>query len=647
MAQTHGTRVAAVLGPGGVGKTTLAEALARLENPHVKREESGLLGIYSFQYLGDPWVLLDTPGLVDLAQHSLDALQFADIALIVAPPDPEAAVLVAPVIRMVEDAHLPAVLFINRITESEDRLADLVSSLQHFSKRPLLLRQIPVRDGEKVVGAVDLISERAWRYRPGQPSQLVEVPAELKPQEEQAREELLETLADFDDALLEQLIEDQAPPSDALYALCARVLKEERALPVLFGAAAEGSGLRRLMKALRHEAPEVGESRAQRWNEEVVLGVMHAHQERHLGKVLLVRALKGAIETGREIAGTKIGQITAIDGRGVVPKLAEGEVGRLVKTDAFLAGLAYGPDGAVELAHPVPVLEPLARVTVAACHAKDEVRLGEALNRLVADDRSLRLVHDEETGHLILEGQGDLHFRRIAEILEQDFGIAVDLGPAQPSYRETIAREVDKHYRHKKQTGGAGQFADIKFRLRPAPRGSGFSFEETIHGGAVPRQYIPAVEAGMQEGLRQGPLGFPVVDVAVTLYDGQHHSVDSSDMAFKIAGSMGIREAVKEAGSVLLEPIYTVEFAIPDSFSGALNPRISQLHGQIQGFARDPDHEGWEILKAELPGRALQALVGEVRSATQGTGRFTMQFLRYQEVYGRDAETILSEAAHA
>ncbi|GIX16518.1 MAG: elongation factor G [Rhodothalassiaceae bacterium] len=647
MASAHGTRVAAVIGPGGVGKTTLAEALARLEDPHVKREESGPLGIYAFSHLGDPWVLLDAPGLVDLAQHALDALQFADVALIVAPPDPNAAVLVAPAIRMVEDAHIPAVLFINRITEAEDRLSDLVAALQHFSKRPLLLRQIPVREGDRVVGAVDLISERAWRYRPGQPAQLVEVPEDLKPAEEQAREELLETLADFDDFLLEQLIEDQAPPSDALYALCARVLKEDRALPVLFGAAGEGVGLRRLMKALRHETPEAAESRAQRWHEEAVLGVVHAHQERHLGKVLVVRALKGSIATGKEIAGAKIGQITAIDGAGVVPALEEGQVGRLVKTDAFLAGAAYGPGGPVELRRPVPVLPPLARVTIAARHAKDEVRLGEALARLAGDDRSLKVVHDEESGALILEGQGDLHFRRVAEILEKDFGIEVDLGVAQPSYRETIAREVDKHYRHKKQTGGAGQFADIKFRLKPAPRGSGFQFEETIHGGAIPRQFIPAVEAGMQEGLKQGPLGFPVVDVAVTLYDGQHHSVDSSDMAFKIAGMMGVREAVKEAGSVLLEPIYAVAFEIPDAFSGALNPRISQLHGQIQGFARDPDHEGWEILKAELPGRALPALVGEVRSATQGTGRFTTRFLRYQEVYGRDAETILAETAHA
>ncbi len=645
MAAQHGTRVMTILGPAGVGKTTLAQALAGLEGGTTKREESGPLGIYRFSYLDDPWIALDTPGAVDLAQTTLDALQFADIALVVVPPDPEQAVLAAPAIRMVEDAAIPAVIFINRIRESTARLSDLVAALQHFSNLPLLVRQVPVREGDEVVGAVDLISERAWRYRPGEPSALVEVPAEVRAREEQARSELLETLADFDDALLEQLIEDRAPPSDALYALCARVLREDKAFPVLFGAAAERHGLNRLMKALRHEAPEVGETRAHRLAEDARAGIIHAHHERHLGKVALVRALKGALKTGDTVGGVKLGQMMPVAGSGTLAELPEGAVAKLVKTEALSTGGVHDERGEVAPAHPVPVLEPQARATVHAKNAKDEVRLGEALHKLASDDRSLRIGHDESDGALMIEGQGDLHFRRVAEMLERDFGIGIDLGPSRPSYRETIARAVDKHYRHKKQTGGAGQFADIRFRLNPAPRGSGFHFEETIHGGAVPRQYIPSVEAGMREGLARGPLGFPVIDVAVTLYDGQHHPVDSSDMAFKIAGAMGIREAVKEAGSVLLEPIYEVDFIVPDSFTGALNPRISQLHGQVLGFERDAAHEGWEILKAELPGRALAALVGEVRGATQGTGRFVAGFARFQEVYGRDADSILKEMA--
>jgi elongation factor G len=225
------------------------------------------------------------------------------------------------------------------------------------------------------------------------------------------------------------------------------------------------------------------------------------------------------------------------------------------------------------------------------------------------------------------------------------FGVETEEHPAPPAYRETISRPADVHFRHRKQSGGAGQFADIKIRLAPGERGAGFTFEEVIHGGSVPRNYIPAVEYGAREACSRGPLGFPAVDVSVTLYDGQYHSVDSSDMAFRIAGRGGMQQAMAEAGPVLLEPFYEVRFEIPQAFTGALSPLVSSRRGQIMGYDRDPDAAGWDVFRALMPGSALDSLIADLRSVTQGIGRFETAFDHYQELYGREADMIIEARA--
>lgn len=633
-------RCAAVLGPSGAGVGALVDALAGLGGEKAATgQDSGAIDVRRFPYLDEPWAVLGCPDAIDLMQVASDALQVADAAVICVGPDPEQAVLAAPFIRLAESAGVPFLLFINGIRESGARLRDTVSGLQHFCNHPLVIRQIPVRDGDEIIGAVDLVSERAWRFRPGGArSDLVEIPAELADREQEARADLLETLADFDDGLLEQIIEDKLPPSDALYSLCRRLLAEGATVPVFFGDAGEANGVNRLMKALRHEAPKLDRT-LDRLGVRPMLGVFHARHQKHLGKVSFLRSFESPVKSGMTVAGAKLGQLAAADDpkSAAVDQVAPGDVAKAVKTDQLEAGTLYDVSGAVTPAQPAPVLEPQASVTIAPASQRDEVRLTEALSGLAGDDRALAVTHDEDGGALILSGQGDLHFRRIVELLERDFGLQVTLGEPRARYMETIAKPAEIHYRHKKQTGGSGQFADIQFSVKPTARGEGFQFEETIRGGSVPRQFIPAVEAGMREGLAQGPHGYPVTDLAVTLYDGKHHPVDSSDMAFKIAGQMGIKEAVETAGAVLLEPIYEVRFDMPDQFTGAINPRISSLHGQMLGFERDPDHEGWEMVKALMPGKVLPRLLGELRAATQGTGRYAARFSHYQEVYGQEA----------
>jgi elongation factor G len=280
---------------------------------------------------------------------------------------------------------------------------------------------------------------------------------------------------------------------------------------------------------------------------------------------------------------------------------------------------------------------------LAAAHERDEAKLGGALQKLAEDDSGLTASPDGDAGGWRVETQGPLHLRAVREILASVFGVETEERPVTPPWRESVARGAEVHHRHRKQTGGAGQFADVRLTVAPAPRGAGFVFEETVKGGAVPRNFIPAVEAGAQEACRRGPLGFPVVDVVVTLTDGQHHSVDSSDMAFRMAARAAVHEALEQAAPVLLQPIHAVTLHAPSAFTGGLTSLVSGLKGQVLGFDRDAGAEGWELFRALLPEAALPDLAPQLRAATQGVGRYEHVFDHYEELYGREAERVSRE----
>jgi elongation factor G len=279
---------------------------------------------------------------------------------------------------------------------------------------------------------------------------------------------------------------------------------------------------------------------------------------------------------------------------------------------------------------------------LAAENERDETKLSGILARLGESDPGLVVGHEEGTGFPMIHTQGPLHLRETCKALAEIFKVTVVEREPNPVYRETITKATDVHYRHRKQSGGAGQFADVKLTVKPNARGAGFSFAETVKGGSVPRNYIPAVEAGAQEALARGPLGFPVIDVGVVLTDGQHHSVDSSDFAFRAAGRMGVHQALAEAAPVLLQPVYRVECHVPSIYSGNLVPLVSSLKGQVLGFDRDEHAKGWDLFKAQLPGSALEELARSLRSVTRGTGYFDREFAHFEELYGKEADAIVT-----
>ncbi|MEM7318276.1 MAG: elongation factor G, partial [Pseudomonadota bacterium] len=481
-------RVFTVIGPSQSGKTTLVDAISRLDDRPTTFDIAGTVHLHSFSYLDEPWCAIDVDGGGDSLAYAAPAMAISDAAVVVVPPDPDAAVLCAPYLRLVEEAGIPSFLFINRMDSPNGRIRDIISSLQTYSSHHIALRQVPIREGEKIVGAVDLISERAWKYQEGRPSDLIEIPASVEDREREARAELLETLSDFDDALLEQLIEDKRPATAEVFDLAAQVLQSQQLIPACLGAASHGNGLTRMMKALRHEAPEfniAADRDMAREKSRAISGF--ADVKKHIGKITVLRGLGDGVQAHEKLGGDTVGSLTELDAKTQISQLQAGQIGLAVKSDHLIPGQIYDSSGATDLPEWALARPVSHRQLAIPTHERDDVRLSNALARMDEIDPGLTLTHDEITGHAVLGLQGPQHLRRVSAKLAEDFGIEIATQSVETAYRETIQKSVEHRYRHRKQSGGAGQFADVVIRMEPMPRGAGFEFDEVVKGGAVPR----------------------------------------------------------------------------------------------------------------------------------------------------------------
>ena len=640
-------RVFTICGPSQSGKSTLAGALAGLgdttDNPLTIAD---VANVQCFSFMDQRWAALDmTGGTENLAQLG-PALSASDAAVVCVPADADAAVLSAPFLRLIEDAGIPAIIFINGLDKASNRISEVVAALQAYCAHHIILRQIPMRENDQIVGAVDLISERAWKYQEGQPSALIELPDSILAREQGARSDLLESLADFDDALLEQLIEDQQPISSNVYDVASRTLQHSDLVPALIGSASHRNGILRLMKSLRHEAPQVDVARDRLAPDGTATATgMVADVVKHLGKTVLVRALGGTVRGGEHLGGATIGSLTATDAKTPVERIEPGEIALTVKSDHVGIGRFYTPHDSAPLPGWAHSRASVFRRLVAPVNDREEARLSSALDKLCEIDPGLAVEQDQQSGQIVLNTQGPLHLRRVVQKIDGQFGIELTQNKVPVGLKETIQKGTEWHYRHRKQSGGAGQFADILIEIRPEPRGSGFSFSDSVKGGAVPRNYIPAVEAGARDALQGGPGGHPVVDVSVVLKDGKHHAVDSSDYAFRTAGKNAVREALANLGTVILQPIMKVQIQVPSIFAGGLVPTISGLKGQVLGFDAHPTAAGWDVFDCLLPMAALDNLYNTLASATRGTAWYTSEFDRYEKVSKEDMAEIDNQMA--
>ncbi len=651
-------RAIAVVGPTGAGKTALTQALASaasggsgaVPNAAGQSTETQFTAI---DFMGDHYALIDAPGAVDFTADADFALPAADLAIVVADPDPDKAVLLQPFLKAVEDMTIPRAIFINKIDQARGRVRDLLEALQLVSGVPLVARQIPIWEGEKVSGFVDLALERAFHYEPGKPSQVIDTPKDLAERETEARFHMLEQLADFDDQLMEQLLSDVTPDRDTVFADLVRETREGLITPVFFGSTAQGNGVRRLLKALRHDTP-APEHAAERLGLSgkgaYVLKISHAGQA---GKLAYSRVFGGAMNDSDQVtlsdgASQRPGALFSVNGSQTkkVASAPNGDIIAMGKLDPVAAGDLLASNGGKLAAKVRPFRRfPVFQLAIATKDRKDDVRLSGALQKLVEEDAGLKVLHDQSTHEILLQGQGDPHLRAVIERLKARFG--VDVATARPStpYKETIRKSAEKRGRHKKQTGGHGQFGDCVIQVKPLSRGKGFEFIDKITGGAIPRQWIPAVEAGVQDAMQKGPKGFPVVDVSVTVIDGSYHSVDSSEHSFQQAGRIGMSEALEECDSVILEPIEKLSIYTPSSGTPKINSAVSSHNGQILGFEPREGWSGWDRVDAYLPHAERQSFIIELRSLTQGLATFEAEFDHMVEISGRRADDVAKKAA--
>ncbi|HTO62113.1 MAG TPA: elongation factor G [Bradyrhizobium sp.] len=670
----RGPRCIALVGPFQSGKTTLLEAiLARTgaipragsvdagtsvgdASPEARHHKMSVaLTAATTTFMGESYTFLDCPGSVEFAHDMRAALPAVDAAVVVCEADEKKLPQLQIILRELEELKIPRFLFLNKIDRANKRIRETLAILQPASRVPLVLRQIPIWNGDLIEGFVDLALERAFVYREHKASEVVALEGGNLDREKEARFSMLEKLADHDDALMEQLLEDIQPPRDAVFDDLARELRDGLICPVLLGSAARENGVLRLLKALRHEAPGVAETAkrlAVPLAKDALGYVFKTVHLQHGGKLSLTRLLSGHLDDAAMVHASsgdtaKVSGILAVSGAHDTKRAAAeaGDtvaLGKLdtVKTGDTIAGGKAAPAALVAIEPAPPVLA----ISIAATDRKDDVKLGQALLRLNEEDPSLTMVQNQRTHDTVLWGQGEMHLRVAQERLKDRYGVSVKSHQPAIGYQETIRKAISQRGRHKKQSGGHGQFGDVVLDIKPLPRGEGIKFAEKVVGGAVPRNYIPAVEEGVNDGLTRGPLGFPVVDVAVTLTDGSYHSVDSSDLAFRTAARIGLSEGLPLCQPVLLEPIHTVEIVCPTEATAKINAILSSRRGQILGFDTREGWPGWDCVRALMPEAEIGELIVELRSATAGSGSFTRQFDHMAEVTGRTADQII--AAH-
>jgi elongation factor G len=675
MGDTATTRNVALVGPNGAGKTTLLESMLFVAGAITRkgkvndgttvgdasgeareRRMSTEISAACFKAQGLDFTVLDCPGSVEFMQETYNAVLGCDAAVVVVEPVLERMIAVAPLLQFLDEHNLPHLVFINKMDRSEVRYRDLLQNLRQLSTRPVVPHQYAIGRGEDLVGYIDLVTEQAFAYKQGGPSDLIPLPEEYREREQTARREMLETLADFDDDLMEKLLEDQEPPLDQILSDLRKTLGADQVVPVFMGVAEQDMGVRRFLEALAKEAPEPKVHAAELGVDgdgPVLVQVLKTFYHGHAGKLSLARVWRGTVKDGMTLGDMRVGGVHRMFGGQQQPagEATAGEIVALARLEGARTGelLSNGAGSGGTLLPKAPAARPMFAFALTAQNRNDEVKLSSAFAKLVDEDPALKLEHDAEMHQTLLWGQGEMHLKVAMDRLKNKFNVPVEAKAPRTPYRETIRKGAQAHGRHKKQSGGHGQFGDVKIEIRPLERGEGFQFENKIVGGSVPRQYIPAVEEGARDCLHKGPLGFRVVDVAVSLHDGQFHTVDSNELSFKMATALALKEGLPKCQPVLLEPILSVTISAPSDYTSKALQLITQKRGQILGYEGKPGWRGWDEIRAHIPQGEMHDLIVSLRSLSQGTGFFDWSYDHLQEVPDRLAQGIVDkhrEEAH-
>jgi len=655
---TANLRNVALVGPYSGGKTTLLESLLWVTttitrkgtikdgttvsdtSPEAKeRQMSVEVGVAGLQYQDLSFTFLDCPGSIEFAQETYNALVGAGTAVVVCEADVSRVLTLAPLFKFLDDWQIPHLVFLNKMDRAKNTFREVLQALKTVSTRPLVPQQYPIYQEHTLVGYIDLITEQAYQYQSQSLAQPIPLPSDLAAEEVETRQQMLEALAEFDDHLLEELLEDIKPPQGEITADFKAELGADLIVPVLLGVAEQDYGVLSLLAVLAAETPEPASTADRRGltvttSGDPIVQVLKTYFTQQGGKLSLVRVWQGTLNEGVTLNGVRPGGLYRLFGQQQQSQQSAqaGEIVALARLEGIKTGDTLTTS---ELLTPLPTaqkLEPVYGQAIAAENRKDEVKLSAALGKLMEEDPALSWEQREETQEVVLWGQGEIHLQVSLDRLRRKYNLPLLTQPPHTPYKETIRQSTQIQGRYKHQTGGHGAFGDVHLTIKPLERGAGFQFKETIVGGVVPKQYIPGVEMGVREFLAKGPLGFPVVDIEVTLTDGSYHSVDSSEQAFKQAARLAMTEGVPKCQPLLLEPILNVTVSAPNEFTAKVLQLVSGHRGQILGYEPRPDWKAWDQVSANLPQGEMQTFIVELRSLTLGVGTFTGQYDHLQEV---------------
>jgi len=616
--------------------------------------------------------IIDTPGHVDFTVEVERSLRVLDGAVCVfdgvAGVEPQSET----VWRQADRYNVPRICFINKLDRTGanfDRCVEMIVS--RLNAVPLVL-QIPIGIEGDFLGVVDLIAMKALTWRgetqKGEDYVVEEIPADLLEKAKAARHLMVETLANADDAIMEKYLDDQPLSEDEIIAGIRRATLADKLTPVLTGSAFKNKGVQPMLDAVNrylpspldiksivgHKVgdPEVEIDRQPSEDEPFSALAFKIMSDPHLGKLTFVRIYSGRLEAGSQVLNStngkkeRIGKIYQMHAnkREEMPSAGAGMIIAVMGLKDTTTGNTLCDNANPVILESMDFPAPVISVAIEPKTKADQEKLGIAIQRLAEEDPTFHVESDEETGDTVISGMGELHLEILVDRMRREFNVEANVGKPQVAYRETIRKPVERHdYTHKKQSGGSGQFAKVQIALHPILDGGDkhYDFINKITGGRIPREYIPSVDAGCKEALTSGPLaGYPMVDVQVTLLDGAYHDVDSSELAFKIAGIAAFREAAKLAGPVLLEPVMLVEVITPEDFMGEVIGDLNSRRGQIQAM---DERSGARIVKAVVPLSEMFGYVGDLRSKTQGRASYSMQFDSYAEVPAAVAKEIIAK----
>ncbi len=678
-------RNVAIVGHGGAGTTSVTEALlyrsgaiSRMckvedgatttdyEPEEIKRKVSVNATLAPVEWRDTKINFIDTPGFADFVAEVKGAFRAVDSALIVVCATSGVQVGTEQCWKLAEEANLPRIIFVNKMDRENADFDGILDNLRSKFGKCVLPLQLPLGSAENFEGLIDLYKMKAYRAHDNG-SDEIEIPEEYKAAAEEAREKMIEAAVEADDDCMMRYLEGETISDEEIMKCLIKGIRQATIFPMVCGSAYKNIGLGRCMNAIvdfTYPAilndfivmdKETGEEEIRDANAPMSALVFKTTSDPFVGRLSYFRVFSGSIKSDSVVFNSRreeeerIGNIFTMRGKAQIPmkEVVAGDIGVVAKLQFTSTGDTLCDKNAAHVEFP-PIAFPLPMYTRAIYAKKkgDEDKIMSALTRLMDEDPTIIVTKNPVTKESLISGMGDQHIEIIMERMQRKFGVEADLRAPIIEYRETIRGRAEVEGKHKKQSGGHGQYGHVKITMEPLPPGGGFEFVDKIFGGAVPRQYIPAVEKGMRESMEKGILaGYPVVDMRITLIDGSYHTVDSSEMAFKTASNMAFKKAMEMSKPVLLEPIYNLEVTCADSMMGDVIGDLNSKRGRILGM--QSVEEGMSVVTAQVPYAEISEYAVDLRAITQGLGTFEMKFDHYEDVPAKMAEKIIADRKEA